>query len=323
MSKSTEKSGSGEARLYTDLQVKALSGKTIIGKASKQVPGFKSQLDKFEQQITLGSYSKSTLHNYARAVAGISLHFKKDVLSLDDEEINSYLFSLSQQDSKSDTYFKHCVYGLRFFFRMYDREDRALKLPSLKGQRKLPVVLSGPELKRLFLAPQRQKQRIIFALIYSAGLRISELQGLTIGDIDFDRKCILIQKGKGDKARQVILSDFIAMGLKKYLQGTKPRYYLFNGKVKGQPISTGAIQQSFRLARKKAGIAKECCVHSLRHSFATHLLEHGTDIVTIKELLGHADITTTMMYLHIAHIPRSKVKSPLDILYAEQLASKA
>jgi integrase/recombinase XerD len=115
--------------------------------------------------------------------------------------------------------------------------------------------------------------------------------------------------------RYVILSNYIGKGLKQYIKGSKPKEYLFNGRKKGNPLGHSAVQQSFRLAVEKAGIIKEVCVHSLRHSFATHLLEQGVDIVTIKEQLGHARIEATMVYLHVAKLQRSQVHSPFDKLY--------
>ena len=291
----------------------------MIKRAAALVPAFQDHLNKFEQQVVLGSYSESTLFNYARSVAGLVLYYGKSPLELDDEDINSYIHGIRLQDTRSQTYFKHLVYGLRFFFRMYDREACALKLPSIKEPKRLPVVLSREELKRLFIAPSRQKQRVMFCLIYAAGLRISELSNLRISDIDFDRKQIRIGQSKGNKDRYVILSEYISKGIKKHIQGAKPRIWLFNGRKKGTPISHSAIQQSFGLAVKKAGILKDVSVHSLRHSFATHMLEDGVDIVTIKEQLGHYDLRATMQYLHVAKIPRSDLRSPLNTLYEDAL----
>ena len=138
---------------------------------------------------------------------------------------------------------------------------------------------------------------------------------LKINDIDFDRKQIHVRLSKNNKSRYVVLSDYIALGLKQYIEGAKPKVFLFNGRVKGSPLGKGAVQQSFRLALKKADIKKDACVHTLRHSFATHLLEQGVDIVTIKEQLGHAHVETTMMYLHVAQIERNLAHSPFDRLY--------
>jgi site-specific recombinase XerD len=230
-------------------------------------------------------------------------------------EIDSYLYELTKRDTPSATYFKHLVYGLRFLFRLYDLEDKLIKLPSIKQKRKLPVVFSKQEVKALLKAPARLKQRVMLALIYSAGLRISELCELNVSDIDSDRMQIRIKQSKGNKDRYVILSEYLVKGLRKYYLSSKPKQYLFFGRDKNKPISKTAIRSSFHLAVKKAGIKKDCCVHTLRHSFATHLLEDGTDIITIKELLGHSHISTTMEYLHVAKLDRTTAHSPLDTLY--------
>lgn len=307
MSKSTKK--------YDWLQTKPNSAKNLVERAKLEIPDFAAHYAKFEQQMTIGGYSHSTLFSYSRAVAKISLHFQRSVLDLDPDEVNQFLFVLAQDKGASSTYFKHLVYGLRFFFRLHGLDDHVFKLPSFKNDRKLPVVLSREELKRLFIAPQRLKQRVILSLIYSAGLRVGELTRLKIADIDSDRMQIRIVKSKGNADRYVTLSHVILRGLRRYVLSAKPKLYLFNGVEKGKPIGTGAVQQSFRLAAQKAKILKEVSVHSLRHTYATHLLEEGVDIVTIKELLGHVNIETTMMYLHVAKVNRTLGHSPLDTLY--------
>lgn len=287
---------------YGWLNTRPNSAKTLTERAKREVPGFAEHIRKFEEQITLKSYAESTVFSYSRGIAQISLHFGKSPLDLDADEINAYLYSLAQHKDLSDTYFKHAVYGLRFFFRVYDLEDRALRLPNLKGQKKLPTVFSQQELRRLFKAPQRLKQRVLLCLVYSAGLRVSEVCKLKITDVDFDRGQLHIRESKNNKSRYVILSELIARGLTQYIEGSKPKIYLFNGREKGKPMGHSAVRQTFRLAMQKAAIMKEACVHTLRHSFATHLLEQGVDSLSIKEQLGHADIQTTMMYLHIAKV---------------------
>jgi integrase/recombinase XerD len=291
------------------------TAKTVIEQAKREVPNFVEHYKKFEQQMVIGGYSSSTLFCYGRAVAKVSLYWKKSLLELEPEEVNEFLHALAEEKQASSTYFKHTVYGLRFFYRLYQIDDKRIKLPVIRHTRKLIIVFSKEELKRLFMAPKSLKHRVILALIYSAGLRISELCNLKITDIDSDRMQLQIRNSKGNKSRYVILSDYILIGLREYVLSSKPSVYLFNGKTKAKPLGTGSIQQSFRRAMKVTKINKEASVHTLRHSYATHLLEDGLDIVTIKELLGHSHIETTMRYLHVAKIDRIRAHSPLDTLY--------
>lgn len=221
---------------YGWLNTRPNSSKTLLERAKRDIPGFSDHIRKFEEQITIKSYSPSTVFSYSRCIAQISLYCKKSPLDLDPDEINSYLFSLKSDKDLSDTFFKHTVYGLRFFYRIYDLEDRAIRLPSMKNKRKLPVVFSQQELRKLFKAPQRLKQCVLLSLIYSAGLRVSEVCKLKVSDIDFDRKQIHVRESKNNKSRFVVLSDYIAIGLKQYIKGSKPKEFLFNGREKGSPL---------------------------------------------------------------------------------------
>lgn len=170
----------------------------------------------------------------------------------------------------------------------------------------------------MFVAPTLLKHRILLMLIYSAGLRSSELSNLKIADIDLERKTIHIRRSKYNKDRIVPLSNYMSVGIKKYLALEQPHIWLFNGKNFGSPYSSKAISGVMRKAVNAAGIAKSVTVHSLRHSYATHLIEEGLNIVTVKDLLGHSKIETTMVYLHIAQCPHVQVHSPLDTLYGQR-----
>jgi len=207
------------------------------------------------------------------------------------------------------------VYGLRYYYRLLGMNKNAIALPSLKKEAKLPVILNQAELKELFAAPTLLKQRVVLTLIYSAGLRGQEVINLKISDIDFERRTIHIRQSKYKKDRIVPLSDGMAIGLKKYLSAENPHIWLFNGKESDGRYSVKGLSWVMRENLKKTSITKEVNLHSLRHSYATHLLEQGVNIVTLKELLGHADITTTMIYLHIALCKVIQAHSPLDTLY--------
>jgi len=292
------------------------SGFTIVEQAIVLVPEFEKVVRKLQQQVALRGQSKSTLQNYIRRIALFVVHFAKLPEQIDPEEINEYLTTLTRDPrSPSRSSFKHMVYGLRYYYRLLGMNKNAIALPSLKKDTKLPVILNHRELKELFSAPTLLKQRIVLTLIYSAGLRGQEGINLKISDIDFERKTIHIRQSKYKKDRIVPLADSMAMGLKKYLSAENPHIRLFNGKEPDGRYSVKGLSWVMRENLKKTSITKEINLHSLRHSYATHLLEQGINIVTIKELLGHADITTTMIYLHIAQCEMVKAHSPLDRLY--------
>jgi integrase/recombinase XerD len=291
------------------------SGFTIVEQAITLVPEFEKVVRKLEQQVALRGQSKSTLQNYIRRIALFVLHFEKLPEHIDQEEINEYLVALARDPkSPSRSSFKHMVYGLRYY-RLLGMNKNAIALPSLKKDTKLPVILNHQELKELFSAPTLLKQRIILALIYSAGLRGQEVINLKISDIDFERKTIHIRQSKYKKDRVVPLAKSMAVGLKKYLTAENPHIWLFNGKEADGRYSVRGLSWVMRENLKKTSITKEVNLHSLRHSYATHLLEQGLNIVTLKELLGHAQITTTMIYLHVAQCELLKPHSPLDTLY--------
>ena len=291
-------------------------GLTIVEQAIASITGFEQVVKKLDHQVVIRGQSKSTFNNYVRRIAQFALHFGKLPDQLTEDEINEYLAGLARDPkSPSRSGFKHMVYGLRYYYRLLGMNKQAIALPSLKRDTKLPVILNQKELKELFKAPILLKQRIVLTLIYSAGLRGQEVVNLKIGDIDFDRKTIHIRQSKYKKDRIVPLSPVMILGLKKYIKAENPHIWLFNGKQLDKQYSVKGLSWVMRENLKKTSITKDVNLHSLRHSYATHLLEQGLNIVTLKELLGHADITTTMIYLHVAQCEHIKPHSPLDTLY--------
>ncbi len=289
---------------------------TIVERAIIAVPGFEGVAKKLGQQVELRGQSKSTLENYIRRIALISLHFNRLPHQIEEDEINEYLVGLARDPkSPSRSSFKHMVYGLRYYYRLLGMNKKAIALPSLKRDTKLPVILNRSELKELFSAPKLLKHRVVLSLIYSAGLRGREVINLKLSDVDFERETIHIRQSKYKKDRIVPLSPTMAVGLKKYLRAEHPQHWLFNGKTIGNQYSVKGLSWIMRESLKKTNITKEVSLHSLRHSYATHLLEEGLNIVSLKELLGHADITTTMIYLHVAQCELVKPHSPFDNLY--------
>lgn len=269
--------------------------------------------------------SQSTFNNYSRHVASISLYFGKIPTDLDPEQVQDYLF-YQQKKSKtpSQTYFKHCVYGLRFLLKSEGLPYEYLRLPSIKHEKKLPVVLSKEEVWAMLQNAKLLKHRILIGLLYGCGLRCMEARSVRLQDLDFDRKQLKVVQGKGKKDRYVPLSVHLIRGLKKYIEAEKPQDYLFNG----QPMeraggdfdsrySQRGVQWVVKQVARAAGVKKEVHVHTLRHSYATHLLEDGMDIITLKDLLGHQNLETTLEYLQIAQLASQQKFSPLDTLFAQ------
>lgn len=289
------------------------------------MPDFESLLYRFERSISVLGRSKSTFENYARHIASISLHYGKIPTELDPEQIHEYLFMLQKRSkTPSQTYFKHTVYGLRFLLKTEGLAYSFLQLPEIKQDKKLPVVLSKEEVWAMLQHCTLLKHKILIGLLYGCGLRCMEVRSLRLADLDFDRQQVKVVQGKGKKDRYVPLSSHLIRGLKTYISVEKPQDYLFGGQIQGRAggdfdsrYSQKGVQWAVKEAAKRAGIRKSVCVHTLRHTFATHLLEDGLDIISLKDLLGHENIETTMLYLHIAQNGRLKPFSPLDTLFAQ------
>lgn len=253
----------------------------------------------------------------------MALHFNCSPLELDKEQVLDYLHLLKTQNhSPSSSYFKHTVYGLSLAYKVVGMAAKGISLPSLKFSKKLPVVLSRNEVKRLLKTPGLLKHRLVLALLYGCGLRRFELTNIRIQDADLDRKMLHVREGKGRKDRYVPLGHNLARGIKTYLEAEKPYTWLFNGRSNTGQLQqfTGAgVRWVVKQAAQKSGITKHVTSHVLRHTYATHLLEMGLDIMTLKELLGHEDIQTTLVYLHIAQLGRERAFNPLDKLYSPKV----
>ena len=254
----------------------------------------------------------------------MALHFGMLPTELDEEQIKDYLYLLQQRSkTPSQTYFKHTVYGLRFMLRTEGLPYEHLHLPTIRKEKKLPTVLSRQEVWKMLQHAQLLKHKILVGLLYGCGLRCMEARSVRLTDLDFDRKQLHIKQSKGRKDRIVPLSEHLIRGLKKYIAAERPHHWLFTGT--GNPEGKGfdgrysqrGVQWAVKRMATDAGIKKEVSVHTLRHSYACHLLEDGMNIVTLKELMGHAAIETTMEYLHLCQLDDRKMFSPLDTLFAQ------
>lgn len=223
----------------------------------------------------------------------------------------------------SQTYFKHTVYGLRFLLKSEGLPYGYLRLPEIKKVEKLPVVLSKQEVWAMLKTCTLLKHKVLIGVLYGCGLRCMEARSIRLQDLDFDRRQLKVVQGKNKKDRYVPLSQHLIRALKAYISAEQPIDYLFGG----QPMpdrsggewdsrySQKGVQWAVKEAAKRAGIRKDVHVHTLRHTFATHLLEDGLDIVTVKNLLGHENIETTMLYLQVAQLNTRPAFSPLDTLF--------
>jgi integrase/recombinase XerD len=226
------------------------------------------------------------------------------------EDATRFLASLERERGASASTINQAVSALRFLFmRVLGREAPLTRRP--RSDRRLPGVLSREEAMRVVAAPRNLKHRALLALAYSGGLRVSEIAALAVSDIDPLRGVILVRNGKGRKDRYTILAIRTKRLLEAYIDLYNPREWLFEGQ-KGGHLSARSIQEVFNRAKNKAGITKSVSIHSLRHSFATHLLEDGTDIRYIQELLGHTNAKTTQVYTHVAKRDFLKIRSPFD-----------
>jgi integrase/recombinase XerD len=207
---------------------------------------------------------------------------------------------------------------LRFLLKTEGLPYDFLHLPAIQKQKKLPVILSKQEVWRMLTTAKLLKHRILIGLIYGCGLRCMEVRNIRLKDLQFDRKQLHIVQSKGNKDRYVPLSEHLIRGLQKYIASELPKDFLFYGQTgAADSYSQRGVQWVITSIAKQAGITKEVHTHTLRHCYATHLLEDGINIVTLKDLLGHQSIETTMEYLHVCQLEHLKSFSPLDTLFAQ------
>lgn len=269
--------------------------------------------DQMLMEMELRNYSPKTIRAYiGHMISYVKLHGKSPA-DLSDEEIRQYLYYLLKERQTSWSNINIAYSGLRFFYtQVLHRSWNVDHIPRPKGEKRLPNVLSYSEIDRLFEATRNLKQRTIFKTAYASGLRVGEVAGLKISDIDSDRMTIRINQGKGKKDRYTILAKSLLPDLRLYYQAFRPRIWLFPGSKKDKPINVNTIQKAFKTSLQIAGIQKPVSMHSLRHSFATHFLENGGNLIKLKELLGHRNLRTTMMYVHLQHKDLIKAISPFD-----------
>ncbi len=268
------------------------------------------------QMLRLKGYSNHTIKTYSSLFSRF-LSYMSFVPphKLSSADVRAYLEFLLATTTLSETYINQVISSLKFYFRyVCPRSDIDFRsIPRPKRHKRLPIVLSEREVADLLNSLTNLKHRAVLSLIYGSGLRVSEASKLTPTDIDSKRMLVIVRDGKGRKDRVTVLSQRVLEILRDYYRAYRPRKWLFEGEG-GRRYHERSIQNVFQHAREKAGIKKGVTVHSLRHSFATHLLENGTDLRYIQELLGHKSSKTTEIYTHVSKTALSRIKSPLDRL---------
>jgi integrase/recombinase XerD len=265
--------------------------------------------------MRLRNFAPRTIQVYVERVATFAKHFGKSPDRLGAADVRAYLLFLVNEKHASWSYYNQALAALRFLYRVTLGKKWVLDgIVCPKQQKKLPVVLSPIEITQFFEAIPNLKHRAMLMTAYAAGLRVSEVVSLRVDDIDSQRMVIRVRQAKGRKDRYAMLSPRLLEILRQYWKAARPSRYLFPGQDPENPLNTRTVQQVCRDARQAAGLSKKATVHSLRHSFATHLLEAGTNIRTIQILLGHSSLRTTAVYTHVSTAALEATQSPLDRL---------
>lgn len=274
--------------------------------------------DLMVEAMQIRGHSPATIKTYTNCVRNIAAYFHKAADQLSIEEINRFQHYLTMERKLSYSSFNQHVIAIRFFCKDVLKRDWDIRhIPYQKKPKKLPVVLSVEEVKQLLEAAGSLRDRAMLTTAYAAGLRLGEVQRLKLTDVDSQRMVIRVEQSKGRKDRYVMLSATLLVLLREYFKAYRPKVWLFARPGTERPYSVSVIQRAFGEARQKAGIQKKVSVHSLRHTFATHLLEAGTDIRRIQVLLGHRGVATTQIYTHVASNYLNSTPSPLDLMSKE------
>lgn len=263
------------------------------------------------EHMRLKGYSHRTIKSYVNLVAAYARHVGKSPELTDCEDARAFMVYLIEERKCSTSHLHQAYSAIKVLFvQVLGRADCGDKIPRAKRAKTLPTVMSVEEVERLVRSLANIKHRTMLQVLYSTGLRVSELIGLRIRDIDSGRNTITVRHGKGAKDRQIPLSPTLLQLLREYWKIYRPVEFLFEGERSGAQMSERTVQAVFEHAKKASGIKKKISAHTLRHSYATHLLEAGTDLLTIRNQLGHSNISTTTVYLHL----QTGVRAGKDLL---------
>jgi integrase/recombinase XerD len=270
---------------------------------------------KMIQEMQLKNFTPATQAVYVQVVDRMSRHLGRPADQVSSTEIKQYLLFLQNDRKLAASSVEHAISALKFLVNVaLDRKSDPLLIDFRKSERPLPDIFSVHEVKQLISCADNLRRRVILLLAYSAGLRLSEIVRLKVGDIDSSRMMIHVRNGKMHKDRYTLLSPHLLSQLRAYWKLYKPTDYLFPGKAEGTHASTALVHKAYRLAKRKSGIRKGKGIHTLRHCFGTHLLESGVDLRTIQVLMGHGSIVTTAGYLQVTEKKVDQAKRAMDLL---------
>jgi integrase/recombinase XerD len=272
---------------------------------------------RMDEAMVLRGFSERTRESYLRCVAGLARHYHCPPDRLDAAQIQAYLLHLIEARKLAYASVNQAHCAIRFLFaRVLGRESGVFDIPMAKVPKRLPQILTREEVVRLLAAARNERARAVLTTAYAAGLRVSELCALELSDIESasDRMCLKVRQAKGGKQRYTLLSPRLLDALRHYWRLYRPERWLFPNGAGNGPMGVETAQRMYWAARDAAGIAPAGGIHSLRHAFATHLLEAGVDLPTLQRLLGHGHVATTMRYLHLAQARLTGTPSPLDLL---------
>jgi len=273
----------------------------------------KYMITKFLSLLEVKRYSKNTQKTYIQAISQFLEYFSKtDPSKINNEDIFRYIEHKIKDNKISFSTQKGIVGAIKLFYKyVYNRNIKIDYIYPDRQELKLPKVLAIEDIKKILNSIQNLKHKTLISTIYSCGMRISEALNIKISDIDSKRMMVRIENSKGNRDREVMLSQNLLMLLREYYKVYKPKKYIFEGQ-KGGKYTARSAENILKKALKDSKINKNASLHTLRHSYATHLIEQGTDIRIVQELLGHKNIKTTQIYTHITDIRKLKVKNPFD-----------
>ena len=271
--------------------------------------------EKMIKDMKIRRLAENTQQSYISTIANMALYYQKSPDLLNGEQVQDYLLHLMEERKLAWSSCNVAASAINFLYQvtLAQRQIR-VKIPPRRGQKKLPQVLSKEELERLFNAATNQKHRAMLMTTYAGGFRVGELVRLKPIHIESDRMLIRVDQGKGNKDRYTLLSKRLLLDLRNYWRAYHPKTWLFPGRNSDKPLTTKSAEYAYNIAKWRAGIKRGRGIHTLRHCFATHLLEAGVDLRTIQMLMGHRSITTTMIYFQITSKRLTTIKSPLDLI---------